>query len=146
MFTIVAVALGIPSLILLAYLGMRRTQSMPFARSLALARGGDARGIALQTIIIMVVLLAIAGAVAGVLLTRAGQTTQQAETADVTSAIDTPAECTNTQLVGSELGTLNAAGTRCTFVPVGGQTISRSECVLRGGTLAGSGNCRIDFP
>ena len=48
-------------------------------RSLAHARGGDERGIALQTIIIMVVLLAIAGAVAAVLLTRAGEDTTRLE-------------------------------------------------------------------
>ena len=40
---------------------------------------GDARGVALQTVIIIVVMLAIAGAVAGVLLNRAGQTTDQLE-------------------------------------------------------------------
>ena len=39
----------------------------------------DERGIALQTIIIMVVLLAIAGAVAGVLVTRAGTETDRLE-------------------------------------------------------------------
>ena len=40
---------------------------------------GDARGIALQTIIVMVVLLAIAGAVAAVLLNRAGSETDRLE-------------------------------------------------------------------
>ena len=79
MTMIVAVAVGIPCLLLLAWLGMRRIQSLPFARSLAYARGGDMRGIALQTIIIMVVLLAIAGTVAGVLLNRAGQETARLE-------------------------------------------------------------------
>ena len=39
----------------------------------------DERGIALQTIIIIVVLLAIAGAVATVLLTRAGEETDRLE-------------------------------------------------------------------
>ncbi len=39
----------------------------------------DARGIALQTVIIMVVLLAIAGAVAGVLLTRGGEAVSDIE-------------------------------------------------------------------
>ena len=41
--------------------------------------GCDERGIALQTIIIMVVLLAIAGAVAAVLVTRAGTETDRLE-------------------------------------------------------------------
>ena len=40
-------------------------------------RAGDERGIALQTIIVMVVLLAIAGTVAAVLLTRAGTETDR---------------------------------------------------------------------
>ncbi|MYI37321.1 MAG: hypothetical protein F4118_12995 [Acidimicrobiaceae bacterium] len=42
-------------------------------------RGCDERGIALQTIIIVVVLLAIAGAVSAVLLTRAGTETDRLE-------------------------------------------------------------------
>ena len=79
MITLVAVAAGIPVLVLLTWLGMRRVQSLPFARTPAVARGGDMRGIALQTIIIMVVLLAIAGTVATVLLTRAGQETDRLE-------------------------------------------------------------------
>ncbi|MCY3642187.1 MAG: hypothetical protein OXG41_01290 [Acidimicrobiaceae bacterium] len=79
MTTLIAVAVGIPCLGVLAFLGMRRIQSLPFARSLALARSGDMRGIALQTIIIMVVLLAIAGSVAAVLLTRAGEETENLE-------------------------------------------------------------------
>jgi len=43
----------------------------------------DARGIALQTVIIMVVLLAIAGAVAGVLLTRGGEAVEDIERQDI---------------------------------------------------------------
>ena len=43
----------------------------------------DIRGIALQTVIIIVVLLAIAGAVAGVLLTRGDQAVTQLENTDV---------------------------------------------------------------
>jgi len=83
MTILIAVAVGVPCLCVLAVLGMRRIQSLPFARSLALARSGDMRGIALQTIIIMVVLLAIAGTVAGVLLTRAGEETGRLEAEDV---------------------------------------------------------------
>ena len=136
MTTIVAVAVGVPCLILLAWLGMRRIQSMPFARSLALARGGDMRGIALQTIIIIVVMLAIAGAVAGVLLTRAGETTQQAENINVTAAIDSEEECEATSLVDSGVGSWAAAGT-CTFTATanGADKMSRSECTLRGGSF-----------
>ena len=43
----------------------------------------DVRGIALQTVIIMVVLLAIAGAVAGVLLTRGGEAVEDIERQDI---------------------------------------------------------------
>lgn len=79
MITVVTLAVVVPSLLAFTFLGLRRVQSTPFARSLAHARGGDQRGIALQTIIIMVVLLAIAGAVAAVLLTRAGTETDRLE-------------------------------------------------------------------
>lgn len=48
----------------------------------------DERGIALQTIIIMVVLLAIAATVAGVLLQRAGQETARLETQDTAEVTD----------------------------------------------------------
>lgn len=44
----------------------------------------DIRGVALQTVIVIVVLLAIAGAVAGVLLTRGGEAVQEAENQEIT--------------------------------------------------------------
>ena len=62
--TVLLLAVAVPGLLAIAWLGGRRVQSTPLARSLALARGADTRGIALQTVIIIVVLLAIAGAVA----------------------------------------------------------------------------------
>ena len=43
----------------------------------------DARGIALQTVIIMVVLLAIAGGVAAVLLSRGGEAVSDIERQDI---------------------------------------------------------------
>jgi hypothetical protein len=46
----------------------------------------DLRGIALQTVIVIVVLLAIAGAVAGVLLSRGGEAVAEAERQDITRA------------------------------------------------------------
>ena len=45
-------------------------------------RPADARGIALQTVIIMVVLVVIAGAAATILVSRAGTETQRLEEAD----------------------------------------------------------------
>ena len=80
--TTVILALAVPGLLAVVYLGLRRVQSTPLARSLAHARG-DTRGIALQTVIIIVVLLAIAGAVAGVLLTRGTEATSQLEESNV---------------------------------------------------------------
>ena len=79
MITVVTLAVVVPSLLVFTFLGLRRVTSTPLFGSLAHARGGDERGIALQTIIIMVVLLAIAGAVAAVLLTRAGTETDRLE-------------------------------------------------------------------
>lgn len=81
--TVVILALAVPALIAIACLGLRRAQSTPMVRSLALAKGADTRGIALQTVIVIVVLLAIAGAVAGVLLTRGSEATSQLEDTDV---------------------------------------------------------------
>ena len=81
--TVLLLAVAVPGLLAIAWLGRRRVQSTPLAKSLALARGADARGIALQTVIIIVVLLAIAGAVAGVLLQRGGEATNQLEETNV---------------------------------------------------------------
>ena len=47
-------------------------------------RPADARGIALQTVIIMVVLVVIAGAAATILVSRAGTETERLEEADST--------------------------------------------------------------
>lgn len=68
--TIVVLALAVPAVAVVSGFALR-------SRALKLA--ADKRGIALQTIIIMVVLLAIAGAVAAVLLTRAGTETDRLE-------------------------------------------------------------------
>ena len=81
--TALVLAVAVPALIAIACLGLRRAQSTPMVRSLALARGADTRGIALQTVIVIVVLLAIAGAVAGVLLSRGTEATNQLEDTDV---------------------------------------------------------------
>ena len=81
--TVVILALAVPTLIAIAYLGLRRAQSTPMVRSLALAKSADTRGIALQTVIVIVVLLAIAGAVAGVLLSRGQQATDDLERVDI---------------------------------------------------------------
>ncbi|MDE0030925.1 MAG: hypothetical protein OXU42_16175 [Deltaproteobacteria bacterium] len=92
---LISLAVGLPTACVLGYIAGRRLQSLPFARRLAAARGGDMRGIALQTIIIMVVLLAIAGAVAAVLFNRAAEETQALEDSEDVSmyAITSPLLC-----------------------------------------------------
>ena len=103
----------------------------------------DTRGIALQTIIVMVVLLAIAGAVAAVLLTTAGRSTQEAEGVDVTTTVDNKEECNATTLVDSIAGVW-ADGTGCTFTASeNGVNMSLSECSMRGGTFTkGTGSTK----
>lgn len=51
--------------------------------ALLTGRRADVRGIALQTVIVMVVLLAIAGTVAGVLLSKSGEVTNQLEATNI---------------------------------------------------------------
>lgn len=56
----------------------------------------DVRGVALQTVIVIVVLLAIAGAVAGVLITRGGEAVAEAEQQEIlvdASDITNPGLC-----------------------------------------------------
>ena len=127
-FWLVLVAVLVPLAAFLVF----RNQSHRLPKPVA-----DSRGMALQTIIIIVVLLAIAGAVTGVLLTTAGRTTQEAEGADVTTTIDSETECTTTRLVDSGVGVWSA-GMTCTFTAstAGENEMSLSECNLRGGTFA----------
>ena len=75
MTAVALLAVGIPSLFGIVSLGLRKR---------AKATSADRRGIALQTVIIMVVLLVIAGAVAGVLLTRGQEAVTDLERQDVT--------------------------------------------------------------
>ena len=73
----VLVAVGVPSLLGVIAVGTRHRSAGCFA---------DRRGIALQTVIIMVVLLVIAGAIAAVLLTRGQTATSELERQDITQA------------------------------------------------------------
>jgi len=77
MLTVVLVAVGVPSLLGVFALGTRRRSAGCLA---------DRRGIALQTVIIMVVLLVIAGAIAAVLLARGQTATSELERQDITQA------------------------------------------------------------
>lgn len=71
----------------------------------------DARGIALQTVIVVVVLLAIAGAVAGVLLTRGGQAVGELEETDVTVDLATIKNATLCTKAGGSYSGTGTAGT-----------------------------------
>lgn len=64
MLTVVLLSIAVPIVGGAAYLAVRR--QLPKLAS-------DVRGIALQTVIVMVVLLAVAGGVSAVLLTRGGE-------------------------------------------------------------------------
>ncbi len=70
MIAVALLAVGVPSLLGIASLGLRRRSE---------ATATDRRGIALQTVIIMVVLLVIAGAVAGVLINRGNEAVSDLE-------------------------------------------------------------------
>ncbi len=74
MLSVVLLSIGIPCIVAAAFAGLRR--GMP-------ALVADMRGIALQTVIIMVVLIAIAGAIAAVLVTRGNTAVDEAERIDV---------------------------------------------------------------
>ena len=94
----------------------------------------DQRGIALQTVIIMVVLLAIAGAVAAVLLGRTGDVTTELENQDVTlTVIDTPAECARYQM-GGQAGVWTPSGSECTWGGTSGHAdVTASRCAVVSG-------------
>ncbi len=118
---------------------------------------GDDRGVALQTVIIIVVMLAIAGAVAAVLFNRASDVTNELETADVTGTkIDTKLEC-ESHTMGSK-GGVPTSGT-CTWQETGlaqkaaPQEVTAGACRLARGTLtltnqssAGSATCVVSDP
>ena len=76
MLSVILLSIGIPCIVAAAFAGLRRR--MP-------ATVTDMRGIALQTVIIMVVLIAIAGAIAAVLVTRGGQAVDEIQRTNITA-------------------------------------------------------------
>ena len=106
----------------------------------------DERGIALQTVIIMVVLLAIAGTVAAVLLSSAGDATSELENQDLTtSVVDTPAECGATTWGGST-GNWSNANNQCTWTDTtasGNEDVTAARCQLAGGVLTTASNKNV---
>ena len=77
MLTVIALSVALPLLAGLIHFARRQRPELTLA---------DVRGVALQTVIVIVVLLAIAGAVAGVLISRGGEAVAEAERQDITRA------------------------------------------------------------
>lgn len=141
-----ALAVGVPAALGAVWLASRRSW-MPAFR--------DVRGIALQTVIVIVVMLVIAGGVAGVLLSRADQV--QSDLAEVNTSINPASSFEFCEAAGNALGvtatatasaTAPAAGTAAiTFDPAGGNcwvaaaggVFSTSDCTNRGGTANTAG-------
>ena len=99
MLTVIALSAGLPLIVGAGYLACRQRVSVTVA---------DIRGVALQTVIVIVVLLAIAGAVAGVLLTRGGEAVQEADNQTI---LREPSEFTNERLCEAYGFTWNASDT-----------------------------------
>ena len=97
MTTAIIVSLLVPIAAAVAFL---------FARNRLPKPAVDSRGIALQTIIVIVVLLAIAGAVAAVLINRAGEETGRLTVGE--------ADCEATDM-GGVAGAWAAATSTCTW-------------------------------
>ena len=92
------------------------------------------RGIALQTVIIMVVLLAIAGSVAAVLLTTGGESVDDLESQGFYSTTVTATNCTNIKIgtawgriAGSSPSVAGASKDDCEFDD---PTVRKGECEL----------------
>lgn len=106
MLTVVVLSVVVPCVVAGASVALRsRLPSLAF----------DVRGIALQTVIIMVVLLAVAGAIAGVLVSRGNQaaTSLESQNISVNTLYTTSSACTNAgySWVASNAGN---SGTTCT--------------------------------
>ena len=143
-----ALAVGVPAVLAAAWMSSRRSWSPAHA---------DNRGIALQTVIVIVVMLVIAGGVAGVLLARADDV--QSELAAVDTSIDPTSSFEFCVAAGNALGvtatatasatapaggtaaiTYDAVGSQCwVAAPVG--TFSDSDCTNRGGAPSGGNLC-----
>lgn len=132
-------ALGVPTALVAAWLLWRRSWSQAFA---------DIRGIALQTVIVIVVLLVIAGGVAGVLLSRGSEVITDLENQEITpvAAFTTEATC-DALFTGPAASSTYAAGPppTCTFVGTTANPASAGECVGNGGAYdrAGFGTCTL---
>ncbi|WP_419553048.1 hypothetical protein [Candidatus Poriferisodalis sp.] len=123
-----ALSVGVPVALALACWRCRR-------RWPALA--ADIRGIALQTVIVIVVMLVIAGGVAGVLLSRGGDVIADLEGQDVGSV--TAANCT-TLMDNGIAGVLTPTnGIGCTWTGTTADPLSAGTCRIWGGQFFATG-------
>ena len=104
MFTIILLSIGLPVLAGTVYLTLRNRRPELVA---------DMRGIALQTVIVIVVLLAIAGAVAGVLMTRGTESVAELQTTNV-ERVSSKADAKSKAECDVFKGTWNATTKKCT--------------------------------
>ena len=118
-------ALGVPTALVAACLLWRRRWPQAFA---------DIRGIALQTVIVIVVMLVIAGGVAGVLLSRGGEAIGHLEAQSVGSV--TATNCPTIDLrdedgttITGALGTGGAINT-CVWAGTAGKDLDTASQVL----------------
>lgn len=131
-----ALAIGVPAALGAAWLASRRSWSPAYQ---------DNRGIALQTVIVIVVMLVIAGGVAGVLLSRGAAVQADLEAQDVTRAVDTAQECADAgnTLTADATDAVFTPGTNCVVTSDSnmandtGDRFTRSACQLQGGTFTG---------
>lgn len=122
MTTVILASISAPIVAGILILAARRGLPRPAA---------DARGIALQSVIVIVVMLAIAAAVAGVLFSTSSEVTGELESQDLGTSIDTAAECTAHRM-GAEPGTANTPFTTCTWQH---DDVNIGSCRLVGGVF-----------
>lgn len=139
-------ALGVPTALVAAWLLWRRSWSQAFA---------DIRGIALQTVIVIVVMLVIAGGVSTVLLSRGGDVITSLEAQDINTINN--GNCATYFIVGTTKGVLATpagSGTpgSCTFTGAAGGLVTTPLCEGLGGTLSGGASgavgaiCTVEIP
>ena len=133
----IALAIAVPAALGAAWLASRRSWSPAAA---------DNRGIALQTVIVIVVMLVIAGAVAGVLLSRGSQVTSQLEAQEVSNVaeFDSESSCDGLFQGDAARSTYTAASgaqrSTCVYQGNAAHPTSAGECVGLGGSYDSAAN------
>lgn len=134
-----ALAVGVPAALGAVWLASRRSW-MPAFR--------DVRGIALQTVIVIVVMLVIAGGVAGVLLSRGSDVITDLETQDVAAV--NAGNCAVTPLNGINGTSVAPAGVNteggCTWTGTATQQITATTCNSLRGSSNGGANSLVFEP